>query len=331
MFKDINDSVIISLSKSKKLAKEISEITNIRLVEPNTTKFADGEFLLSIQEPIRELNVFIIQSTSKPVNDSIMELLITIDAVRRASAKTINVIMPYYGYSRQDRRVGGREPITSRLIADLLEKAGATRVLTIDIHSQQQQGFFTIPFDSLTAIWLMLDYLFNNNKVTKEDLVVVSPDYGSVKRTRSIANKINSGFAIIDKNRVGKNRVESLDILGDVANKNCLIFDDIIDTGGTILEACKILKEKGAKNIDIVVTHGLLNKDAIPNFIQAKKDRIINKIYITDTIERKEELSDVFSVISIASLISSAILVFAKGTNCISTVYEKYSFFKFFE
>jgi ribose-phosphate pyrophosphokinase len=152
MLNNINDSVIIGLSQSKKLAKEIAKLSDIRLIEPVITKFADGELLFSIPEPIRELNVFLVQSTSKPVNDSIMELLIAIDAVRRASAKTINVLIPYYGYSRQDRKAKGREPITSRLIADLLEKAGATRVLTVDIHSQQQQGFFTIPFDSLTAI-----------------------------------------------------------------------------------------------------------------------------------------------------------------------------------
>ena len=331
MSNNINDSVIIGLSQSKKLAEDISKLSDIRLIEPIITKFADGELLFSIPEPIRELNVFLVQSTSKPVNDSIMELLIAIDAVRRASAKTINVLIPYYGYSRQDRKAKGREPITSRLIADLLEKAGATRVLTVDIHSQQQQGFFTIPFDSLTAIWLMLDELIKNKKIIREDLVIVSPDYGSVKRTRSIANKINSDFAIIDKNRVGQNKVESSEILGNVDNKNCLIFDDIIDTGGTIIEGCKILKQKGAKSIDIVATHGLLNKDSIVNFIEANKNGLINKIYITDTIQREEKLPDFFSIISIAGLISSAVSIFAHGKHCISAVYEKYSFFKFFE
>ncbi len=331
MTNNINDSVIIGLSQSKKLAEDISKLSDIRLIEPIITKFADGELLFSIPEPIRELNVFLVQSTSKPVNDSIMELLIAIDAVRRASAKTINVLIPYYGYSRQDRKAKGREPITSRLIADLLEKAGATRVLTVDIHSQQQQGFFTIPFDSLTAIWLMLDELIKNKKIIREDLVIVSPDYGSVKRTRSIANKINSDFAIIDKNRVGQNKVESSEILGNVDNKNCLIFDDIIDTGGTIIEGCKILKQKGAKSIDIVATHGLLNKDSIVNFIEANKNGLINKIYITDTIQREEKLPDFFSIISIAGLISSAVSIFAHGKHCISAVYEKYSFFKFFE
>jgi ribose-phosphate pyrophosphokinase len=177
----------------------------------------------------------------------------------------------------------------------------------------------------------MLDDLITNKRIIRDDLVIVSPDYGSVKRTRSIASKINCDFAIIDKNRVGQNKVESSEILGNVDNKNCLIFDDIIDTGGTIIQGCKILKEKGAKSIDIVATHGLLNKNCIANFIEANKNGLINKVYITDTIQREEKLPDFFSVISIAELISSAVSIFAHGKHCISSVYEKYSFFKFFE
>lgn len=325
------ESIIFGLTNGETLAKKIAEITKIKLGKSHISKFADGEILFTTDVPVRGMDVFLIQSTSKPVNDSIMELLITIDAMKRASAKSINVVIPYYGYSRQDRKCKGREPITSKLVADMLQVAGATRIFTIDIHSQQQQGFFNIPFDSLTASWMLLDTFVKSNKKILNNLVVVSPDYGSVKRSRSIAETLQVPLAIVDKKRPKANQVKVSDILGDVKDKNCLMIDDMIDTGGTMISAAKLLKEKGAKSVTILATHALFNGDSINLFKQAKNDEIINGLYVTDTISN-DKLPNFVKVISVAEMISNAINVFVGGAGeSISKVYNKYKFFKIFE
>lgn len=324
------NNIIFGLTKSDQLAKIVAKKTGITLGKSHVSKFADGEILFTTDVPVRGLNVFLIQSTCRPVNDSIMELLIAIDAMRRASAKSISVIIPYYGYSRQDRKSKGREPITAKLLADMLQLAGATRILTIDIHSQQQQGFFNIPFDSLSASWLLLDKFIKSNKKITKNIVVVAPDYGSVKRSRSIAEKIGAYLAIVDKRRPKANQVRVSDILGNVKGKYCLIVDDMIDTGGTMLSAAKLLKDKGATDVFILATHALFNGNAINEFEKAKKDKIINQVLVTDTIPNK--LPNFMQIVSVADLIAHAIDVFV-GTpgESMSKIYNHYKFFNSFE
>ena len=261
-----------------------------------------------------------------------MESLIAIVAMSRASANSTTVVIPYYGYSRQDRKCKGREPITSRLIADMLQVAGTNRVLTIGIHSQQQQGFFSIPFDSLTAIWLMLDFLLKEKGFVKENLVIVAPDYGSVKRSRSISEKLEVEFAVVDKRRPKANVVEISDVLGNVEGKDCILPDDMIDTGGTMIGAATLLKSKGAKSITILATHALFNGEAKKNFEKAIKDKIIDKILVTNSIDNKETIPNGTIVISIGELISDAINVYVKGSGaCISEIYKKWKYSKVFE
>lgn len=320
------EAIIIGLSNSKELAKKISNETKIELADVNIKKFCDGETIVWPEHPVRGEQVFLIQSTCKPVNDSLMELLIAIDALRRASASSIIAIIPYYGYSRQDRKVRGREPITSRLVADLIQTAGADRVLTLDIHSEQQQGFFSIPFDSLTAIWVLLKELFADVKYSLDDVVIVSPDYGGVKRARLIAEKLHTPIAIVDKRRPKPNEVEVENILGDIEGKHCILPDDMIDTGGTMINVSKLLKKRGAKSISIIATHGLFNGDSINNFNQAIKDKVIDNLYVSNSIETNI-VPDGCKIVDISPILSNAINVYNSGIGSISTIYEKYQQF----
>lgn len=325
------NSIIFGLSKSYELAKEVSKLTDIPLGKSHSNKFLDGEILFTTDITIRGLNVYLIQSTCKPVNDSLMELLIAIDAMRRASAKSINVVIPYFGYSRQDRKCKGREPITSRLVADMLQVAGATRVLTIDIHSQQQQGFFSIPFDSITAMWMLTDVFLKENKINMEDIVVVSPDFGSIKRSRAISEKIGINLAIVDKKRPKPNAVIISNIFGDIEGKYCLMIDDIIDSGGTMISCAKLLKEKGAKGVIILATHALFNGDANKNFQSAYEEGFITDMYVTDTTNNID-IPKFIKVLSIAEIVAAAINVYSGNAGeSISTVYKKYKFFQVFE
>lgn len=321
------DAIIIGLSNSYNLAKHVSKTTRIHHGQATITKFSDGETLFRSEEPVRGKVVYLFQSTCRPVNDSVMEMLIAIDALRRASASEIVAIMPYYGYARQDRKAKGREPITSRLVADMIQTAGANRVLTLDIHSEQQQGFFSIPFDSLNAIWIMLSKFLKDVKYPLKDITIVSPDYGGVKRARMVASKMSVPIAIVDKRRPKPNEVEIENILGDVKNKHCILPDDMIDTGGTMLSVAKLLKSKGAKSVSIIATHGLFNGKSIENFDQAFKDKIINHLYISNSIENNEKPKNA-TIVDISPLISSAISVFNTGTGSISAIYGKYRNFK---
>ena len=325
------ECIIFGLEGSEEIAAAIAKDTKIPLGQWHSHSFADGEFLFTSDNVVRGKHVFLIKSTSCPVNDSIMKLLIATDAIKRASARTITAIIPYYGYSRQDRKTKGREPITSRLVADLFQVAGINRILTVDIHSQQQQGFFSIPFDSLTAIWLLLDkYRKKKTRKFNENFVVVSPDYGGVKRARAISEKINAGLAIIDKRRPKPNCVEVSNLLGDVENKNCILIDDMIDTGGTIEAACKLLKSKKAKTISVLATHGLFNGDAIKKFEDLYKNKTIDKILITNTINHKK-LPSFIEIVDISNILSDAIKIFANENGSLSSVYHKYKYFKDFE
>lgn len=277
-----NNWVVFGLSNSKEYAKQISKLTNIAHGDILTTKFADGEILVKPQVPVRGKNVILIQSTSKPVNDNLMELLIAIDALKRASAQAIIVLIPYFGYSRQDRKTQGREPITCKLVADFIVYAGATKVILIDIHSKQTQGFFNVPVDTLVASPILISQYQKNNK--KNNFCIVAPDYGAVKKVKDISNNLKVEFAIVDKRRPKPNEVEVTNILGDVKDKDCIVIDDMIDTGGTVLASAQLLKKYGAKKIIIMATHGLFSNNAIEKFYKAIDDGFIHEIYISNSI-----------------------------------------------
>lgn len=315
--------VIYGLSNSKDLAKEVASILKVKPNEIETMRFADGETLVRSNETVRGKDVYLFQSTSKPVNDNLMELLIAIDALKRGSANSINVIIPYYGYARQDRKSKGREPITAKLVANFLEVAGATKVVLMDIHADQTQGFFNIPVDTLKASWLMLSEVVDNHNL--KDLCIVSPDYGGVKRARSIAQFLNVPLAIVDKRRPRPNEVEVSNVLGDVDGKDCFLVDDMIDTGGTILSAAKLLKEKGAKSISIMCTHGVFSNNAIERFDQAIKNKEIDNLYVTDSIpDVKKHNSKNIHVTSLAKLYADFIKIQDEGKSVSVNLYKKY-------
>jgi len=322
---------IMGLSSCQQLAKSVAKNLKVNLVPITSNRFADGEIMVRPEITVRNHVVTIIQSLSKPVNESLMELLIAIDAVKRASAKEINVVIPYYGYARQDRKTLGREPITSKLVARLLETAGASRVSVIDVHSEQTQGFFEIPVDTLRANFLVVGAALKElNTSEKKNLVIVSPDYGGVKRARNVANSLNCPLAILDKRRPVPNQAEIVNVLGDVKNKVCLINDDMIDTAGTIVAACKVLKEKGAKKIIISATHGILSGPAIERLTNALKAKTISDIYLTNSIATVNQINDPhFHVIDLGKYLSDVIKVYYSDKGSISTVYDEYSLNKF--
>ena len=265
------------------------------------TSFSDGETSVNIRESIRGSDVFVIQSTCKPVNDNLMELLIIIDALKRASAGRINAVIPYYGYARQDRKAKARDPITAKLVADIISAAGADRVLTIDLHAIQIQGFFNIPVDHLLGVPLIAEHL---KKKDIKDLVVVAPDLGSVTRSRNLAERLHAPLAIIDKRRPKANISEVMTVIGDIKDKNVVLIDDIIDTAGTIANSAQALKDLGAKSIFASCTHPVLSGPAIERINKSPIDELV----ITNTIPLPEEKkSDKIECISVAPLFASAI------------------------
>lgn len=283
------------------LSKEISDYLKLPLCEIETRQFSDGEVFVTIQENIRGRDVFILQPTCAPVNENLMELAILIDAVRRASAKRITAVMPYYGYARQDRKTGGREPITSKLVANLLTAAGTSRVVSVDLHSGQIQGFFDIPLDHLYALPYICKYLLTKNIPNP---VVISPDAGAATLSGRLAKMLQAPFAVMDKRRPMHNVAEIFNIVGDVKDKNAIIIDDMIDTGGTITEAVKTLKKKECRDIYVCATHGVLSGPAIDRIKQAP----IKELIVTNSIpiKRADELSNL-KVISLAPLLGEAI------------------------
>ena len=294
---------IFALSSNRPLAQKIADQVGVELGKVSVTQFSDGEIKINIDESIRGDHVYIVQSTSYPVNDNLMELLIMIDALRRASAKTINVVLPYYGYSRQDRKAQSREPITAKLVANMITQAGADRVLTLDLHAAQIQGYFDIPLDHLLGGSILADY-FNQKGI--EDLVVVSPDLGSVTRSRKFATTLDGEvpLAIIDKRRPKANVCEIMNIIGDVKDKNVILLDDMIDTAGTICNAANALKEFGAKEVYACCTHAVLSGPAIER-IEASA---ISELIVLDTIQLPEEKKiDKIQVKSVAPLFADAI------------------------
>ena len=294
---------ILSCNSNIDLAKSISKNLNSQLVKAEVKRFSDMEVFVEVQENVRGEDMFIIQSTSYPANDNLMELLVSLDALRRASARRITAVIPYYGYARQDRKSGPRTPISAKLVANLITKAGADRILTMDLHAGQIQGFFDIPTDNLFAAPVFVKDIEERYK--DKPLVIVSPDVGGVVRARAIARRINANLAIIDKRREKAGSSEVMNIIGDVANHHCIIVDDIIDSGGTICNAAKALIDVGAISVDSYVTHGVLSGSAVTNISNSP----LNSLVTTDSIKATEavKMTNNIRQISIAPIISEAI------------------------
>ena len=291
---------LLTGTSNQKLAKEVSDYLNIPLSDAFVSRFSDGEVRVQINESMRGEDVFVIQSLCPPINESIMELLLILDAIKRASAGRITAVIPYYAYARQDRKDKPRVPISARLLADLITVAGAQRVVIVDLHSPQIQGFFNIPVDNLHALGVLYDYL--KNKVDGET-VVVSPDAGGVERARLLANKIGCPIAIIYKRRPEPNVAEVLDLIGDVKGKRAIIVDDIIDTAGTVCAAGELLLSRGASRVDVVATHGLLSGPAVERLRRSP----IGEVVITNTIPAERKDLEKLRIVSIAPLIGEAI------------------------
>ena len=285
------------------LAKNISDYVGIDLSNCDVKRFADKEIFVEMQENVRGEDVFVIQSTSFPANDNLMELLILIDTLKRASAKRITAVIPYFGYARQDRKPGPRTPITSKLVANMIDKAGANRVLTMDLHAGQIQGFFDIPTDNLFAAPALTSNI--KNKVKNTSPIVVSPDVGGVVRARIIAKRIKADLAIVDKRRERAGESEVMNIIGDVNGRACFIIDDIVDSAGTLCNASDALLKKGATEVYAYVTHGVLSGEAV----QRVNKSSLTKLVVTDTIEESDLVlkSGKIEVISISSLLGEAI------------------------
>ncbi|MDD7280591.1 ribose-phosphate diphosphokinase [Floccifex sp.] len=306
----MKDTIVFALTSSKGLAQGICRELGIELGKCRVNHFADGEILVELDESVRGKHVYFVQSTNAPVNDNLMELLIAIDACKRASASTINCIIPYFGYSRQDRKAKPRQPITSKLVASLLETAGADRVVTVDLHATQEQGFFDIPADDISALKLIANYLKHKNI---EDITVVSPDHGGTVRARNLALELDAPIAIIDKRRPRPNVAEAMGLLGEVEGRTAVIIDDMVDTAGTLVSGIKMLKEKGAKEVYAVCSHGILSGPAIERLSNSGLAEFI----CTDTIDQHEHqrLYPEMKVISVAPLMAALIRAVEDNTS----------------
>src|SRR3989454_5019153 len=296
------------------LAAEIAGHLGIQLSPCKISRFASGEIYFRSEESVRGADVFVIQTHADPVNESIMEQLVMIDAMKRASAKRITAVIPYYGYSRQDKKTLSREPISAKLIADLLAKAGADRVVSVDLHSGQIQGFFDCPFDHLTALPLLEDYFQEELGISGDDLVVVAPDTGRVKVAERLAGHLNADLAFIYKRRSRHeaHRIEALDLVGEVEGRACLVVDDMIDTGGTMVKGAEVLADKGAGEIYIGATHGLFSGKAVQKLEEAP----IKQVVVTNTVPIPEEKQfDKLIVLSIAPIIASALRAVFEDTS----------------
>ena len=299
------DVKVFSGNSNLKLAEGIVNSLNMTLGKAYVKKFSDGEINVEINESVRGKRVFVIQSTCELANENIMELLIMIDAFKRASAHSITAVIPYYGYARQDRKVAPRAPISAKLIADLLQVAGIDRLLTVDLHAGQIQGFFDIPVDHLYSLPVMVNYIKNEIINNNQEVVIVSPDAGGVERARAYAKKINAGLAIIDKRRDKPNQSKALHVIGEVKDKVAIIVDDIVDTAGTLCNSADALIENGAKGVYACITHPVLSGPAIERL---KKSQL-KKLIVTDTIPLKGEKLECtkIKVLSVASLLAEAI------------------------
>jgi ribose-phosphate pyrophosphokinase len=294
--------VLISGRSNAPLAEKIASGIGCRLAQCEITNFSDGEIFVQIKENVRGTDVFVIQSTNAPVNDNMMELLILIDAIRRASAKRITAVIPYFGYARQDRKVQSRTPITAKLVADLITASGTDRVLTMDLHAGQIQGFFNRPVDHLYSAPTMVEYLASKRY---HNLVVFSPDAGGVERAGAIAKKLDSAFGIIDKRREAKNEAKAMHIIGDVKDRDVLIVDDMVDTAGTLTSAAEALMEKGAVSVSACCTHPVLSGPAVERIAKSE----LKELIVTNSIatEQKQKFCDKITVLDVSKLFAEAI------------------------
>ena len=301
----LDNAVLFSLSANQDLAEKVAEILGVTLGERIIKKFPSGETIVEPVDTVRGKDVFIIQSTCTPVTEHLMEVLVCIDACKRASAGSINIVMPYYGYARQDRKAKPRQPITSKLVANLLVTAGANRILTFDLHAAQIQGYFDIPIDDLTVVPMLGQY-FREKNFPNDEVVVISPDHGGVVRARRLADMLDAPIAIIDKRRPKPNMVEAQNVIGDVEGKNCIVIDDICDTAGSLVAGCQILKDHGAKDIYTGITHGVFSRDALDKIERST----IKEMVITDTIALTPEQaakSSKITVLSVSEMIARTI------------------------
>ncbi|MBB5183359.1 ribose-phosphate diphosphokinase [Catenisphaera adipataccumulans] len=301
----MENTIVFALSSSKELAKEICDELGMSLGDIAIEHFADGEILVTPKDSVRGKHVYLVQSTNKPVNDNLMELLIAIDACKRASAQTINCIIPYFGYARQDRKAKPRQPITAKLVATLLESAGASRVATVDLHATQIQGFYDIPADDIAANSLIANYFLHKEASDLDKIVVVSPDHGGAVRARHLAEALHAPIAIIDKRRPKPNVAVAMNLIGDVNGKVAIIIDDMVDTAGTISSGVKMLKEHGATKVYATCSHGILSGPAIDRLKAAGLEEFV----CTNTIDQTENLKKFpeMKVLSVAPLLAGLI------------------------
>jgi len=302
---------LLTGNSNKVLSKNIAKYLKTKLVNSSIRKFSDGEIYVEINENIRGNSIFIVQSISSPANDNLMELLLCIDALKRSSAKNITAVIPYFGYARQDRKVVPRTSISAKLVSNLITKAGADRVVTVDLHAGQIQGFFDIPVDNLFATPIFARHA--RKKIKSKKIVCVAPDVGGTERARALGKLLNVGLAIVDKRRPKPGQSQVMNVIGDVKGQTCIIVDDIIDSGGTIVNAARALKAKGAKDVFVYITHGVLSGDAVKKI----KNSVIKNLVITDTIDNSEKIRNVknIEVLPISGLIGEAIKRISNSTS----------------
>jgi len=302
---------LLTGNSNKILSKNIAKYLKSKLVNSSIKKFADGEIYVEINENIRGNSIFIIQSVSSPANDNLMELLLCIDALKRSSAKNITAVIPYFGYARQDRKVVPRTSISAKLVSNLITKAGADRIVTVDLHAGQIQGFFDIPVDNLFATPIFARHA--RKKIKSKKIICVAPDVGGTERARALGKLLNVGLAIVDKRRPKPGQSQVMNVIGDVKDQTCIIVDDIIDSGGTIVNAAKALKARGAKEVYVYITHGVLSGEAVKKI----KNSVIKNLVVTDTISNLEKTKNVknIEVLSISGLMGEAIKRISNSTS----------------
>ena len=302
---------LLTGNSNRNLSKKISKFLKSRLVDSSIRKFKDGEVYVEINENIRGNSIFILQSISSPANDNLMELLLCIDALKRSSAKNITAVIPYFGYARQDRKVVPRTSISAKLVSNLITKAGADRVVTVDLHAGQIQGFFDIPVDNLFATPIFARHVKKNLK--NKDIICVTPDVGGTERARALGKLLGANLAIVDKRRPAPGKSKVMNVIGNVENKTCIVVDDIIDSGGTIINAAQALKERGAKEVYVYITHGVLSGEAVKKIQKS----VIKNLVITDTIDNNEKVKKVrnIEVLTMSNLIGEAIKRISNSTS----------------
>ncbi len=311
---------LISGNSNVPLAQAMADQLNLTLMDASIHRFPDSEIRIEVNENVRGEDVFLLQSTSNPANENIMELLITLDALKRASARRVTAVIPYFGYARQDRKPGPRTPISAKLIANVITSAGADRVLTLDLHAAQIQGFFDIPLDHLYASPVMVNDI--RNHYDSSNLMIVSPDAGGVARARSMAKRINADLAIIDKRRERASISEVMNVIGNVEGRDCILIDDIVDSGGTLCNAANALKEKGARNVSAYITHGVLSGKAV----ELITNSALKELVTTDSIRPTKEVLDAHNIriVTIATLLAKAVYSISEESS-VSTLFDEKS------